>query len=81
SVLEKISGLDVTKWNYKTEGEEIKHIGPVAQDFYEKFGLGTDDKSISTVDVSGVALAAIKALYQENQELKKRLEKLESKIK
>jgi hypothetical protein len=79
-LLELISEMDISKWNYKAQGEEVKHIGPVAQDFYEKFGLGTDDKSISTVDASGIALAAIKALYQENQELKKRLEKLESKL-
>ena len=50
------------------------------RNFYEKFGLGYNDKTISTIDASGVALAAIKALYSENKELKARLEKLESLI-
>ncbi len=80
NLLEKISDLKITEWNYKTEGEHIKHIGPVSQDFYEQFGLGLDDKTISTVDAAGVALAAIKALYLENKELKVRLAKLESKL-
>ena len=79
-LLEKISELYISEWNYKSEGEKIKHIGPVSQDFYEKFGLGYNDKTISTIDASGVALAAIKALYSENKELKARLEKLESLI-
>ncbi|MGH8014691.1 MAG: tail fiber domain-containing protein [Candidatus Zixiibacteriota bacterium] len=79
-LLERLSELDIKQWNYKAEGEQIKHVGPVSQDFYAKFKLGMDDKGISTVDASGVALAAIQALYKENQELKKRLEKLESLI-
>jgi len=41
----------------------------MAQDFYAAFGLGGDDKQISTVDTDGVALAAIQGLYQLNQEL------------
>jgi DNA-binding transcriptional MerR regulator len=41
----------------------------VAQDFYAAFGLGQDDRHISTVDTAGVALAAIQALHQRNQEL------------
>jgi hypothetical protein len=40
----------------------------VAQDFQSAFGLGTDDKSIGTVDADGVALAAIQGL---NQKLRK----------
>jgi len=36
----------------------------MAQDFYAAFGVGEDDKHISTVDADGVALAAIQGLYQ-----------------
>ena len=60
----------------------VRHVGPMAQDFQEAFGLnGGDDKHISVVDESGVALAAIQGLNQkletENAALKARLEKLE----
>jgi hypothetical protein len=35
----------------------------MAQDFKAAFGVGEDDKHISTVDADGVALAAIQGLY------------------
>jgi hypothetical protein len=34
----------------------------MAQDFYAAFGLGEDDKHITTSDEGGVALAAIQGL-------------------
>ena len=70
-LLQKISALPVTKWKYK--GATDYHIGPTAQDFYKAFGLGLDDKSISTVDPAGIALAAIQELIKENEALKKEL--------
>jgi hypothetical protein len=35
----------------------------MAQDFYAAFGVGEDDKHITSIDEDGVALAAIKALH------------------
>jgi hypothetical protein len=40
----------------------------MAQDFAAAFGVGEDDKHISTVDADGVALAAIQGLYKVVQE-------------
>jgi hypothetical protein len=34
----------------------------MAQDFYAAFGVGEDDRHITSIDEDGVALAAIKAL-------------------
>ncbi len=65
TVLAKVAALPVTQWNYKDDGLEKKHIGPVAQDFQAAFGLnGGDDRHISVVDEGGVALAAIQGLNQ-----------------
>jgi len=61
-VLEKLNAMPVETWNYK--GGAIRHMGPMAQDFYAAFGLGPDDKHISTVDADGVALAGVQALYR-----------------
>ena len=73
SVLEKVATLPVTEWNYKTT-KNMEHIGPMAQDFHAAFGLnGQDDKHISVVDESGVALAAIQGLNQMNQKLQTEL--------
>ena len=82
-LLEKISKLEITEWNYKFDGKDVRHIGPTSQDFYALFGLGVDHKSISTVDPAGIALAAIKELYHTTQDLKQktaRIEKLESEL-
>jgi hypothetical protein len=83
-LLQKISQLPIQRWRYK--GSNEYHIGPTAQDFYKLFGLGVDDKGISTVDPAGIALAAIKEQQRiiENQneqllQLQKRLETLEKK--
>jgi hypothetical protein len=90
-VLEKLTALPVRQWRYTNEDAGVKHLGPVAQDFQTTFGLGTDDKSIGTVDADGVALAAIQGLNQklreelsrrdaENAELRRRLERLEQQL-
>ena len=63
-ILDKVAGLPVTTWNYRTQDPSIRHIGPMAQDFYAAFNVGEDEKHIATLDESGVALAAIQGLYQ-----------------
>ena len=75
AVLEKLASLPITTWRYKTEGSETRHLGPVAEDFQQVFGL-SDGEHISTVDASGVALAAIKGL---NQALKTQNQALQQK--
>jgi hypothetical protein len=65
-VLTKIEELPVSEWSYKNpiahELPEGRHIGPMAQDFRDAFGLGNSDTTIDIVDAHGVTLAAIKAL-------------------
>jgi hypothetical protein len=77
SILEKIAAMPITTWNYRAQDESIRHIGPMAQDFYAAFGVGEDDKHISTVDADGVALAAIKELYSRNRVLEAEVAELQ----
>jgi hypothetical protein len=79
-ILEKLLRLPIKQWSYLSQDASIEHIGPMAQDFYSLFGLGESDKTISTIDPAGVALAAIQALCKENQELKMRLTDLEKRL-
>ncbi len=65
TILKKISRLPLTRWNYKGQSEQ--HIGPVAQDFYRIFQVGENDKTISTIDPSGIALIGVQALYKKWQ--------------
>jgi hypothetical protein len=68
AVLAKVAALPMSTWNYKTEDGGIRHMGPMGQDFHAAFGLGRDEKHITTVDADGVALAAIQGLYGVVQE-------------
>jgi trimeric autotransporter adhesin len=69
-VLKKVNALYISRWKYiGTETPEY-HIGPIAEEFYAAFKTGIEDKSISTIDPSGVALVAIQALSEKNDELK-----------
>jgi hypothetical protein len=63
-VLKRLSGVPILQWNAKGVDPTIKHVGPMAQDFYAAFGLGDSDKVISTIDLDGVALASIQGLYE-----------------
>jgi hypothetical protein len=62
AVLEKVAALPIERWSYKSE-RGVRHVGPMAQDFYAAFKVGEDDKHITSIDEDGVALAAIKALH------------------
>jgi hypothetical protein len=75
-VLEKVAALPIERWSYKSE-RGVRHVGPMAQDFYAAFGVGPDDKHITSIDEDGVALAAIKALHAENARLRARQEKMQ----
>ena len=69
-ILARLAGIPITTWNYKAQDPSIRHIGPMAQDFYAAFQVGGDDTHITTIDADGVALAAIQGLYAETQALK-----------
>jgi len=86
-LLERLSGIPIQSWNYRSQDDSIRHIGPMSQDFSAAFGFGPDDRHISTVDADGVALAAIQALHEivEEQELElkskdERIESLEERL-
>jgi hypothetical protein len=78
SILERVADLPIASWQYRSQDASIRHIGPMAQDFYAAFGLGTGDTTISTVDADGVAFAAIQGLHAQNQEQAEHIADLEA---
>jgi hypothetical protein len=62
-ILATVIQLPILEWRYQGQAETIRHLGPVSQDFYAAFGLGDNERTISTVDADGVALAAIQGMY------------------
>jgi hypothetical protein len=78
ALLDRLAETPITTWNYKSQDPSIRHIGPVAQDFYAAFGVGEDDTHISTIDADGVALAASQALYRLTQDQSKQIAALKA---
>ncbi len=91
-VLARLRGMPISTWSYRTEDDDIRHLGPTAQNFRTAFGLGANETTIATVDADGVALAAaqalerrtaaqaeeIRALREENAALRARLDRVEA---
>ncbi len=89
SVLNKITAMPLTTWNYKGQDKTFRHYGPMAQDFFaafgkDEFGIIGCDTLINQQDFLGINLIAIQALekrteqlQKENEALKERLDKLE----
>jgi hypothetical protein len=60
NIVEKFKSLPIFTWEYKSELGE-RHLGPMAQDMKEIFGVG-DGKSIALVDVMGLLMLLGKAV-------------------
>jgi hypothetical protein len=80
NVLSKLRGMDVSTWNYIAEGRQVRHMGPMAEDFFSAFRLGTGNTSIGVQDLAGVSLAAIKELDREVNQLRQANSELERRI-
>jgi hypothetical protein len=84
AVLDKVTALPLSTWNYKSQATNVRHIGPMAQDFKAAFGLGETETGITSVDADGVALAAIQGLNQkietENRSLRSELRVKDSEL-
>src|SRR5258708_2053819 len=80
TILNRISELPISTWNYRADGQQIRHIGPMAQDFAALFGVGHDNKHIDIVDANGIAFAAIQGLYQKLQEKDAQIAELRAEI-
>jgi hypothetical protein len=65
-ILHKVLNLPISTWRY-TGSNEGEHLGPMAEDFFDAFGLGNSSASIATVDTAGVAFAAIQGLHAQTQ--------------
>ena len=76
-ILQKLRNLPITEWSYKASENNVRHIGPMAQDFYAAFGLGANDKTVSTIDPAGVALVVIQELDKKQRELDEKVAELE----
>jgi hypothetical protein len=75
ALLEKLSVVPMKTWRFS--GEDVTHIGPMAQDFYHAFSVGATERRIATVDADGVALASIQALHKQANIRKRQIAELQ----
>ncbi|MFJ1829466.1 hypothetical protein, partial [Streptomyces sp. NPDC088178] len=75
-VLASVVGLPVSTWRYRWEDDEVRHLGPMAQDWRAHFSLGADDKTICCTDANGVAIVAIQALHRQLTDLQAEVREL-----
>ena len=72
-----ISRRKASTWNYISEGRKVRHMGPMAEDFFSAFQLGTGNTSIGMQDLTGVSFAAIKELDQRTDALQQKTVEVE----
>ncbi|MGD9029065.1 MAG: tail fiber domain-containing protein, partial [Anaerolineae bacterium] len=77
-ILARLGRVPVYTWNGIGADPAVQHMGPMAQDFYAAFALGGDERTLATIDLDGVALAAIQELHAQSQERAARIEALEA---
>lgn len=75
-ILETVAALPISTWRYLWEPEEVRHLGPMAQDWHAAFRLNPDDTRIPVVDGLGVALVCIQALHRRTAELESEVVRL-----
>lgn len=76
AVLETVATLPISTWRYLWEPEDVRHLGPMAQDWQTAFGFNQDDTTIPVVDSLGVALVCIQALHRRVEELTDEVDRL-----
>ncbi|TAE21851.1 MAG: hypothetical protein EAZ91_24585 [Cytophagales bacterium] len=81
-VLGKLGSLRLGSWNYKGQPGQ-RHYGPMAQDFFARFGhdgIGTIgcDTLLAGHDFTAITLAGVQALIKENEQLKAKMARMES---
>lgn len=83
-VLRKISGLNLTSWNYiGHDPKQFRHYGPVAQEFFGAFGhdsIGTigNSTTINSGDMEGILMVGVQTLEKRTGELRQQNEVLKA---
>lgn len=67
--LRRLEDIEVYEWSYKAQGPDVRHLGPMAQDFHEVFRIGTDSTRINSGDFAGINLLLLQELNDKVREL------------
>ncbi len=79
-VLQRLAQVPVSLWTYKSDTDKQPHIGPVTEDFAAAFDFLKADGKLNTIDLHGVAMAAIQGLNEVVSEKDARIAELEERL-
>lgn len=77
-VLQRLRELPIQTWNFTSAPAADRHLGPVAEDFFAAFGLGTSESSIGVQDLAGIGLVGVQALADRSDAIDARVAALEA---
>lgn len=72
-----VSKVPAFTWRYSGGGDESLHMGAMAQDFFNAFGLGEDRSMIGTSDMDGVLMGAVQGMHIKVQAVEARISEYE----
>ena len=75
-VLRRMRSVPVTTWSMIGADPGVRHLGPVAEDFWDAFGLGLGRTAIGLGDIDGVNFIAVQALEARTTQLRQAQEEL-----
>ena len=79
-VLARVEQLPLYTYNYIGQDPAVTNRGPVAQEWHALFPSGKDPLKIETMDLDGVALAAIQGLAARNAALEAEVAELRARV-
>lgn len=79
-ILARLRDVPITTWTMRGAKDPVKHLGPVAEDFYDAFELGLGNTTIGMGDIDGVTFAAAQALEKRTSALKAEITARDEKI-
>lgn len=65
--LNRIRDLPLSTWSYINDQAHTRHLGPVAEDFFVRFGLGEGPSSIGAQDLASLGLVGVQALAEHGE--------------
>lgn len=80
SLLDKAVALPLYVWRYKTSKPNVRHMGPMAEEFHDLFATGGDRASLAPSDLAGVALGAMQALAAKVEDRDLRIDAIQRRI-
>ena len=78
AVLDTVADLPISTWAYRFDPSSRRHLGPMDEDWLAAFHFGADTEGLDIVDVNGVSLVAIQALYRRLRQVEDELRELRS---